>query len=62
MYNFKVATVSGISAATLHVFAHMQFNNWTVNQGVESNVTWLIGVSAFVAMFAMLQAKDNYHN
>jgi hypothetical protein len=60
-YNEKVAVVSGLSSGVLHIWAHMHFANWTLQRGIESNVTWIMAVSALVFTWLLLSEKDNYH-
>lgn len=61
-YNAKASFISGVANAAIHGFAHMHFANWSVQRALESNVTWVMGVVAFVATFILLTAKDDYHN
>jgi len=62
MYNFKVATVAGVSNAALFTVVNMQMNGWSVQQGIESGETWLMAFIAAISIFALLGAKDSYHN
>lgn len=61
LYNEKVAFVSGVASGALHIYAHMYFAGWSFNEGIESMVTWVMAVSAFVFMWVLLTEKDNYH-
>ena len=61
-YNMNVAVLSSVSSAGLHVLAHMRFASWTLQEGIGNEVTWVMAVGAFVAVYALLTEKDNYHN
>jgi len=61
-YNLNVAIVSGLAGGGLHVWAHNYFAGWSYSQGIESTVTYVMVVSAFVATYALLAEKDSYHN
>jgi uncharacterized membrane protein (UPF0136 family) len=60
-WNEQVSLVSGVASGALHVYAHMYFADWTVAQGFESPVTWIMVVSAFVGTWLLLTEKDGYY-
>lgn len=60
-YNLKVGALSGVASGAFHGYAHMYFAGWTLQRAIESNVTWVMAISAFAFTTFLLMEKDNYH-